>query len=161
MPTRLERDAALLQELYTAGSLVNLLVTEELARAGVPAELFSFLGWIRNLQPVTPGQLAAETGLPPTTIRDYIRRSRELGTVRKRANPDDGRSYLLELSAHGHRLMDRGWPAVQKAFLRLQPHLDRPAADYIESVRELRAALRTSLGGASSAPASPRRAPRR
>jgi len=144
---RLERDAALLQELYTAGTLVNLLVTEELESAGVPAELFSFLGWIRNLQPVTPGRLAAESGLPPTTIRDYVRRSTQLGTVRKRPNPEDGRSYLLELSAHGRRLMDRGWPAVQKAFLRLEPHLERPAGEYLESVNELRAGLRRALSG--------------
>jgi DNA-binding MarR family transcriptional regulator len=133
---------ALLQELYTAGSLVNLLVSAELAKARVPAHDFSFLGWIAQLEPVTPGRLAAETGLPPTTIRDYIRRCGARGTVRKQPNPADGRSYQLVLSASGRRLMDRGWPAVQKAFLRLEPELERPAAEYLEAVRALRAALR-------------------
>src|SRR4051812_34186768 len=98
-----------MQELYTAGSLVALLVNDELRAAGVPAELFSFLGWVRLLEPVTPGGLAAETGMPPTTVRDYVRRLVERGDVRKDANPADGRSYHLVLTGKGRRLMDRGW----------------------------------------------------
>jgi DNA-binding MarR family transcriptional regulator len=141
----IERDAALMQELFTAGLLVNLLVTEELDAAGVPAPLFSFLGWVRTLEPVTPGRLAVETGLPATTIRDYIRRLVERGDLRKAPNPDDGRSYHLLLTAKGRRLMDRGWPAVVAAFERLLPQLDRPAADYVALVRELRGALREAL----------------
>ena len=50
-------------------------------------QLFSFLGWIWRLQPVTPGTLAAETGLPPTTIRDYVRWHQ------------DGRPIVLDVDA--------------------------------------------------------------
>ena len=142
---RTERDAALLQELYTAGSLVAVLVNEELEAVGVQPELFSFLGWVYALQPVTPGELAAETGMPPTTIRDYVRRLVDRGDVRKVPNPADGRSYHLVLTAKGKRLADRGWPAVVAAFRRLAPHLDRTAAAHLASVRELRHALRLAL----------------
>ena len=119
-------DADLLQELYSTGLLVGLLVDEELEKAGVPHALFSFLGWIARLQPVTPGTLAAETGLPPTTIRDYVRRLVERGDVRKIPNPTDGRSYYLVLTRKGQTLADRGWPAVVAAFERMAPHLERP-----------------------------------
>ena len=138
---RIERQAALLQELYTAGSLVNHLVTEELRAAGVPSQDFSFLGWVRVLEPVTPGRLADESGLPPTTIRDYVRRLVAAGKVRRVPNPRDGRSYQLVLTPKGRRLMDRGWPAVVKSFLRLEPQLERPAEDYVQHLRELRGAL--------------------
>lgn len=138
---RLGRSAALMQELYTAGQLVNVLVSKELEAVGVPAHDFSFLGWIAQLQPVTPGRLAAETGLPATTIRDYIRRGLEGGTLRKKPNPDDGRSYHLLLSPTGTRLMERGYPAVIAAYVRLEPRLDDPTA-YLDTVRELRAALK-------------------
>jgi DNA-binding MarR family transcriptional regulator len=140
-------DAVLLQELYSAGALVDLLVTSELAQAGVSPSLFSFLGWIAVLQPVTPGALAAETGMPPTTIRDHVRRVVARGDVRKVPNPADGRSYHLVLSPQGRRLMERGWPAVVAAFGRLAPHLREEPATYVETVRELRAALRAALGG--------------
>jgi DNA-binding MarR family transcriptional regulator len=147
---RIEREAALLQELYTAGSLVNHLVVEELDAAGVPSQDFSFLGWVRTLEPVTPGRLAEESGLPPTTIRDYVRRLVAAGNVRRVPNPADGRSYHLVLTSKGRRLMDRGWPAVVNAFLRLQPHLARPAEQYVELVRELRGALRDAVASSGA-----------
>jgi DNA-binding MarR family transcriptional regulator len=101
------------------------------------------------LQPVTPGALAAETGMPATTVRDHIRRLTERGDVRKVRNPADGRSYHLVLSAKGQRLMDRGWPAVKAAFARLAPHLEREPSDYTERMRELRVALKHALSEAS------------
>ena len=130
-----------MQEAYTAGQLVNVLVLRELESVGVPAQDFSFLGWIAQLQPITPGGLVAETGLPATTIRDHIRRSVGRGMLLKKPNPDDGRSYYLVLSTEGNRLMDRGYPAVIAAYARLEPQLDDPAR-YLEAVRELRAALK-------------------
>jgi len=138
------RRAALIQELYTAGQLVNVLVLRELDAAGVPPQDFSFLGWIAQLQPVTPTRLASESGLPATTIRDHVRRTTARGLVGKKPNPADGRSYHLVLTAQGQRLMDRGWPAVVAAYERLQPQLDDPDR-YLETVRELREALKTAL----------------
>ena len=67
------------------------------------------------------------------------------------ANPADGRSYHLVLTPKGRQLMDRGWPAVVKAFLRLEPHLVRPAEEYVELVRELRAALKDSVASVPAA----------
>jgi DNA-binding MarR family transcriptional regulator len=138
-------DAALLQELYSAAVLVELLVGEELEAAGVAPQLFSFLGWIALLEPVSPGALAAETGMPPTTIRDYVRRLRERGDVRKQPNPADGRSYHLVLTAQGRRLVERGGPAVAAAFARLEPGLERPAREHLAAVEELRRALKVAL----------------
>jgi DNA-binding MarR family transcriptional regulator len=140
-----ERAPDLLQELYSTGLLVGLLVDEELERAGVSQQLFSFLGWIATLQPVTPGNLAAETGLPRTTIRDYVRRLVARGDVRRRHNPADGRSYLLELTPSGQRVADHGWPAVVAAYERVARHLERPPAEHLAASRELREAVKLAL----------------
>ena len=151
-----EREADLLQELYSTGLLVGFLVDEELEKAGVPLALFSFLGWIARLQPVTPGALAAETGLPATTIRDYVRRLAGRGDVRKVPNPDDGRSYRLVLTAKGQRLAERGWPAVVAAFARVARHLDRPPGEHLAASRDLRRAVKQALAetGRTRTPAS-------
>ena len=146
MPTPRSREPDLLQELYSTGLLVGMLVDEELKKAGVPRQLFSFLGWVATLQPVTPGTLAAETGLPPTTIRDYVRRLHARGDVRKTPNPADGRSYLLVLTPQGRRRAERGWPAVVAAHERLARHLERPPAEHRAAARALRHALREALG---------------
>ena len=146
-----QRDAVLLQELYSTGLLVGLLVDEELERAGVSPQLFSFLGWVYTLQPVTPGALAAETGLPPTTIRDYVRRLVERGDVRRIANPADGRSYLLVLTPQGKRLAHRGWPAVLAAYRRVARHLERPAAEHVTATQELRRAVKLAIADPGAA----------
>ena len=152
MPTE-RRRPDLLQELYSTGLLVGMLVDEELAKAGVPQQLFSFLGWVATLQPVTPGTLAAETGLPPTTIRDYVRRLVARGDVRKTPNPADGRSYFLVLTPKGQRVADRGWPAVVAAHERLARHLERPPAEYLATAHELRRGGETGARGGGLTPA--------
>ena len=83
--------------------------------------------------------------MPPTTVRDYVRRLVERGDVRKAPNPADGRSYHLVLTAKGRRLADRGWPAVKAAYARVAPHLDRDPEEYLALTRELREALRDAL----------------
>ena len=145
MSEREPRDVDLLQELYSTGLLVGILVDEELAKIGVPDELFSFLGWVTRLEPVTPGRLAAETGLPPTTIRDYIRRLIASGDARKVPNPADGRSYHLVLTPKGKRVTVQGWPAVVAAFERVERHLHGPAGEHLAAMRELREAVRRAL----------------
>jgi MarR family transcriptional regulator, 2-MHQ and catechol-resistance regulon repressor len=150
-----QRDADLLQEVYSAGLLVGMLVDEELAKLGIPQHLFSFLGWVSRLQPVTPGALAAETGLPPTTVRDYVRRLVERGDVRKTPNPSDGRSYHLVLTQKGQAVAARGWPAVVASYRRIARHLERPAAEHLTSMRELRQAVKQALAETRGQPEAP------
>jgi DNA-binding MarR family transcriptional regulator len=138
-------EASILQEVYSTGMLMGVLVSAELEEIGVSPRLFSFLGWVALLEPVTPSTLSAETGMPPTTVRDYVRELVERGDVRKVRNPDDGRSYLLELTAQGRRVSERGRPALTEAFAKLEPHLVRPAREYVVSAVELRTALRKAL----------------
>lgn len=156
MPERDERDADLLQELYSTGVLVGLLVDEELARIGVPDRLFAFMGWVTRLQPVTPSRLSEETGIPPTTVRDYVRRLAASGDVRKVPNPADGRSYHLVLTEKGQRVADRGWPAVLAAFDRVERHLERPASEHLAAMRTLREAVRLALAESGQASRSAR-----
>ena len=143
-------ELALLQEVYSTGNLVGFLVNRELEADGISPRLYSFVGWLHLLAPVTPGRLAEETGMPATTIRDYIRELVERGDVRKVANPEDGRSYLLELTVQGNALADSGRPALARAYQQLAPRLKRPPDEYIAATVELRLALRETLaeGGA-------------
>jgi DNA-binding MarR family transcriptional regulator len=118
---------------------------------GVPSQLFSLLGWIRVLQPVSPGDLSFSTGIAPTTLRDYLRRLTTRGDIRRTPNPSDGRSYLIVLTAAGMRTVDRGRPAIDDAFRKLEPYLPRAAEEYARYATELREALqRATLMSASA-----------
>jgi DNA-binding MarR family transcriptional regulator len=90
---------------------------------------------------VAPGHLSFSTGIPPTTLRDYLRRLVERGDIRRTRNPSDGRSYLVVLTAAGTRTVDRGRPAIADAFSKLEPFLPRDATEYARCVTELREAL--------------------
>jgi DNA-binding MarR family transcriptional regulator len=136
-----DSETAVLQEAYSTGALIAALVNAELRAGGVDPSLFSFLGWVSLLEPVTPGELASETGMPPTTIRDYLRRLTDRGHVKRAPNPADGRSYLVKLTPDGRRIVARGRPLVGAVFRRMEPHLARPAEEYVERSRELRHAL--------------------
>ena len=155
MPERDLSDVDLLQELYSTGLLVALLVEAELAKVGVPDRLFSFIGWVTRLEPATPSALAAETGLPATTIRDYVRELVARGDARKVPNPADGRSYHLVLTAKGRRVAERGWPAVLAAYDRVDRHLERPAGVHLAAMRELREAVRLALAETEPRPEAP------
>jgi DNA-binding MarR family transcriptional regulator len=143
-------NAVLIQEAYTAANLIATLVERELHARGVPSQLFSLLGWIRVLQPVAPGHLSFSTGIPPTTLRDYLRRLVNRGDIRRTPNPSDGRSYLILLTAAGLRTVDRGRPAIADAFAKLEPYLQRDAGEYARHATELREALQRATVAAAS-----------
>ena len=58
--------------------------------------------------------------------------------MRRRPNPDDGRSFLFELTARGDREWRRGWGALQRIDEQLRRDVD---------FDEMRTAL-TALGSA-------------
>ena len=114
------------------------LVSRELEADGVESDTYAVLSLIGARGSVRLTDFAHELGLPLTTMSDVVRRLEARGHVRRRANPDDGRSFLFELSARGDREWRRGWGALQRINERLAHDVD---------FEEMRAAL-TSLGGA-------------
>jgi DNA-binding MarR family transcriptional regulator len=114
------------------------LVDRELAADGVESNGYAALSLIGARAQMRLTELADELGLPLTTASDVVRRLEARGHVRRRPNPDDGRSFLFELTARGDREWRRGWGALQRIDTKLRRELD---AD------EMRAAL-TTLGDA-------------
>jgi DNA-binding MarR family transcriptional regulator len=114
------------------------LVERELAADGVDATGYGPLSLIGARDELRLTELADELGTPLTTMSDLVRRLETRGLVRRRRNPDDGRSFLFELTARGDREWRRGWGALQRVNERLAEDVD---------FDEMRGAL-TSLGDA-------------
>jgi DNA-binding MarR family transcriptional regulator len=114
------------------------LVERELAADGVEANGYAVLSLIGARSGMRLTELSEQLGLPLTTASDVVRRLESRGNVRRRANPDDGRSFLFELTARGDREWRRGWGALQRIDAKLQQHVD---------YSEMRASL-TALGDA-------------
>jgi DNA-binding MarR family transcriptional regulator len=100
------------------------LVERELAADGVSSDGYASLSLIGVRGSIRLTELAEELGMPLTTASDAVRRLESRGLVRRRPNPDDGRSFLFELSARGDREWRRGWGALQRVNERLEREVD-------------------------------------
>jgi DNA-binding MarR family transcriptional regulator len=116
------------------------LVERELASDGVAIDGYAVLSLIGVRGRVRPTEVAAELGMPLTTASDIVRRLETRKHVRRKPNPDDGRSWLFELTAAGEREWHRGFGALQRINAALEHHLD----DMPESHRAI-AALNTAF----------------
>jgi DNA-binding MarR family transcriptional regulator len=101
--------------LTLAASKAWPLIQREFRAAGVDASNWGLLFHVGAREDVTPSELAAETGISATTIRDQVQSLVDRGLLKREANPQDARSYLLRLTSRGRRELDRGLEASQRA----------------------------------------------
>jgi DNA-binding MarR family transcriptional regulator len=120
------------------------LVDRELAADGVAADGYAMLSLIGVRGAVRLTALAEELGMPLTTASDTVRRLEARSLVRRLENPEDGRSWLFELSATGDREWRRGWGALQRIDGRLEQELG-DATDIRRSLDELGRAFAVAL----------------
>lgn len=110
--------------LLAAHQRMTLLVERELAADGVESSGYAALSLIGARSGMRLTELSEQLGLPLTTASDVVRRLESRGHVRRRPNPDDGRSFLFELTARGDREWRRGWGALQRIDAHLGARVD-------------------------------------
>ena len=83
--------------------MAERVVARHLQEAGVSGEQLALLSLIATVEPITPTALAAEMGVPLTTLADALRRLDSRGELERTPNPADQRSHLISLSREGRR----------------------------------------------------------
>jgi DNA-binding MarR family transcriptional regulator len=129
--------------LVAANQRMSQLIERELAADGVAVDGYATLSLIGFRGSLRLTEIASELGLPLTTASDVVRRLESRRYVRRRQNPDDGRSFLFELSAAGDREWRRGWGALQ----RINEGLERRLRD-LPGAREALIDLGAAFAGA-------------
>jgi DNA-binding MarR family transcriptional regulator len=139
-------------DLFLALSLASqhawTLIKREFAAAGVDTGWWGLLAHIDAAGSSTPSQLAAETGVTQTTIRDQVQSLVDRGLVRRKSNPDDGRSYFVELTARGRDQLARGLAASDRARALIEEELGQS----LESFRKICLELARAASAVASAP---------
>ena len=120
------------------------LLGREFEAAGIP-DGFGVYSAIGALGRVTPTDLAQVVGMRPTTLSGHIERLVRGGVVSRIENPDDGRSYLLELAERGRPGVERRerWPEASARGAR--PRARPPRRRVLDALEALDAALRRAL----------------
>ena len=134
-------DRHLLLDVYRLSELTGAIIEQQLRAIGLPAYLFGLLSHIRRLAPVTPTEISRSTGMATTTLRDNIQRLVDRDLVRRAPNPDDGRSYLVEVTDKGHLLARAADTPLLEAYQALERRLPRPRTEYEDRLAELADAL--------------------
>jgi DNA-binding MarR family transcriptional regulator len=142
---RVTDEPSVLLELHSADRLVRTLVMEEMARRGLRPNLFAILALIELHQPVTPSELALETGVRPTTLRDMINEMVDNGHVRRVENPADRRSHFLEVTGEGRQFIQEAGEAMAAVERRLADALGEPLESLRDPLARLRRVARDAL----------------
>jgi DNA-binding MarR family transcriptional regulator len=143
--------ANVLLQVFIVGQLAEEVLGRELRRVGISADHFAVLSVIGYHGKVTPTELARILGMPPTTVSSWVRRLGTRRHVRRRANPDDGRSALLELTPSGRAMIEKAQPIFQRVLGEVNEGLGGREQGVTEALVELQEALRGLLARANTA----------
>jgi DNA-binding MarR family transcriptional regulator len=124
--------------------MAERVVARHLQEAGVSGEQLALLSLIATVEPITPTALAAEMGVPLTTLADALRRLDSRGELERTPNPADQRSHLISLSREGTARLEAAEPQLRKAAAELSADLQLPAAEVERALDDLHGALRSS-----------------
>src|SRR5512147_2469000 len=113
MPKPETRGRNVLFRLYILSQLANDLLDQAMIRMNLNPNDFAVQSAIRAYQPITPTRLASLLGMPATTLSSHLRRLEARRQIRRRPNPEDGRSTLLEVTKLGDRNVVAAFPALQ------------------------------------------------
>jgi DNA-binding MarR family transcriptional regulator len=161
-PDLRSRGRNVLFRLFILGQLADDLLGRAMVDLPLNANDFAVQSAIRAFQPVTPTRLAALLGMPPTTLSSYLRRLEARRQIKRRRNPEDGRSSLLEVTKIGDRNVVAAFPALRGSIARVHEQLDYSSQDLDLALDRLEDALRRVLSRPDEVVRRPaRRAPRR
>ena len=124
--------------------MAERVVARHLQGAGVSGEQLALLSLIATVEPITPTALAAELGVPLTTLADALRRLDARGELEREPNPTDQRSHLISLSGEGRARLEAVEPLLRKAAAELSAELRLPSEDVSRALDDLHGALRTA-----------------
>ena len=129
-------------DVWLVSRAVTGALDTALAASGLTADEFGVYSVLTSTDAMTPSELARWMAAPATTVSSYIKRLEGRGHLVRDRNPDDGRSYVLRLTAAGRaahraggkaflpvldrvvRSLGRDEPGVRRAFARLHAVID-------------------------------------
>lgn len=135
--TSSEEASLLLYETWTLSHSVGALMDRTLEGASLNSDEFGFYSAIYDNQPVTPAGIAEAAGMPPTTVSSYLNRVLERSHIVKTKNPADGRSFLIELTPSGMKILHETWLRFLPAQDAVIANLAMPEERVIETLKEL------------------------
>ncbi len=118
-------------------------IRSEVALAGLSSTGdYETVALLFRRQQLRPTEIAKELGITPAGMNGRMKRLVAKGFVEQVPDPDDGRSFSLQLTASGREATTQGFRCAYRAYETLLESLSR---DEIEALRMLLAKVRNPL----------------
>jgi MarR family transcriptional regulator for hemolysin len=140
------RPQNILLQVFVVDQLAGALMERMFAARAMSPGDFALASVINAFEPITPKELSSFLGIPPTTLSSRLARLQDRRLIRRRRNPRDGRSYLLEVTALGRRRVHALFPAFRATLEAIRAELgEEELTETMESLGRLEDALRAAL----------------
>jgi DNA-binding MarR family transcriptional regulator len=111
---------SILFDFFRAAQHVRLLLADAMADCGLRPDEYAVYSVLVDHGPSSPTRMAEATGVPPTSMSNYVRAMVDRGHVERVRNARDGRSVVLSLTPSGraaHRRANRAFKEANDRFL--------------------------------------------
>jgi DNA-binding MarR family transcriptional regulator len=145
MPPSDKRPPSLLFDVFVVASQTGRLVERALAGSRIPPEEFAIYSVLTHEGAVTPTELARELGMARSTLIFRVNRMIDRRHARRTANPADGRSSLIALTARGQRALDEVREPFREVLVAVHGKLTLPPGKVRAALADLMAAQNAVL----------------
>ena len=91
-------------DTWLVSRAVHALIDSAIEASGLDADEFAVYSTLAAGEGLTPTELAQWMAAPTTTVSSYVKRFERRGHVERVPNPDDRRSYRLQLTKTGREI---------------------------------------------------------
>jgi len=133
---------------HVVAQLSGSLVVQVVEGSEITATEYALTSWLAIQGRATPTDLASDLGMALTTVSTLIDRLVQKKQLRRVRHPDDGRSYLVELTRRGVATNTRNARRLGRCIARLHEHLEGDPEEILAAMRRLEEALRRTLAEA-------------
>jgi DNA-binding MarR family transcriptional regulator len=131
--------------LFVANQRLRGLLAIAMRDAPIRSDEYGVYSAVFMARSLTPTQLARSTGMPLTTVADYIRTMAERGHLVRRPNPADRRSVLLSLSPAGEETVQAVMPAFTRAVRTVYDELTIANDELVAALEAMAAATERAM----------------
>ncbi|MGH1491941.1 MAG: MarR family winged helix-turn-helix transcriptional regulator [Acidimicrobiales bacterium] len=124
-------------DVWLVSRATTALIDDAVKQSGLDADEFGVYSVLAGSDSITPTELARWMAAPTTTVSSYVKRFERRGHLRRVPNPDDGRSYLLELTDDGRQAHRRAGALFLPILNEVDDRLGKRSAGTHDELRNL------------------------
>ncbi|HEY7044022.1 MAG TPA: MarR family transcriptional regulator [Nocardioidaceae bacterium] len=115
-------------DVFVLNQRIGALLESVLAGHGITPPEYAVYSQL-DVAPLTPSQLSRRLGVKASTLSGHLNALQRRGHTERVVDPQDRRSYRLELTTDGRQLLKQCQPLIRQVVQRLNRRLEADVAD--------------------------------